>query len=179
MFHHRGHGDHGGQPKSAQRHPENEPPPGVGGALATSGELLDWGAGTFRLWPKRKAKSEKRFLCPFLRVGPPCGTPLAIDPARGGRIIAVLSDFPLHKVVLRERAKHERSPSFPDGGREAGHVLGDASKRIEEETQAMLDYINDELVPVVRENSSKGLHVAADKLKDSATYLDTKKQNQG
>ena len=42
----------------------------------------------------------------------------------------------------------------------------------------MIDYINDEVVPLVREHSSKGLHVAADKLKEFANYLDSKKQNQ-
>ena len=73
---------------------------------------------------------------------------------------------------------NDRRP-FQTAGERLDSVLGDASKHIEEQTQAMLDYINDELVPVVRENSSKGLHVAADKLKEFANYLDTKKQNQG
>ena len=44
----------------------------------------------------------------------------------------------------------------------------------EQQTQALIEYINDEVVPLIRENSSKGLHVAADKLKEFATYMDSK-----
>ena len=73
---------------------------------------------------------------------------------------------------------NDRRP-FTTAGERLDSMLGDASKRIEQETQAMIDYINDEVVPLVRENSSKGLHVAADKLKDFANYLDNKKQNPG
>jgi hypothetical protein len=73
---------------------------------------------------------------------------------------------------------NDRRP-FQTAGERLDNILGDASKRIEQETQAMIDYINDEVVPLVREHSSKGLHVAADKLKDFANFLDSKKQNQG
>ena len=68
---------------------------------------------------------------------------------------------------------------FQTAGERLDSILGDASKRLEQQTQAMIDYINDEVVPMIRDNSSKGLHVAADKLKDFATYLDSKKQGQG
>jgi len=68
---------------------------------------------------------------------------------------------------------------FQTAGERLDSILGDASKRLEQQTQAMIDYINDEVVPLIRDNSSKGLHVAADKLKDFATYLDSKKQGQG
>jgi hypothetical protein len=73
---------------------------------------------------------------------------------------------------------NDRRP-FQTAGERLDDILGDASKRIEQETQAMIDYINDEVVPLVREHSSKGLHVAADKLKEFANYMDSKKQNQG
>jgi hypothetical protein len=73
---------------------------------------------------------------------------------------------------------NDRRP-FQTAGERLDNILGDASKRIEQETQAMIDYINDEVVPLVREHSSKGLLVAADKLKDFANFLDSKKQNQG
>jgi len=65
---------------------------------------------------------------------------------------------------------------FQTAGERLDSILGDTSRRIEEQTQAVLDYINDEVVPLIRENSSKGLHVAADKLKDFANYLDANKQ---
>ena len=68
---------------------------------------------------------------------------------------------------------------FRTAGERLDSIFGDASKRIEQETQQIIDYINDEVVPLVREHSSKGLHVAAGKLKEFADYLDSKKQNQG
>ena len=66
---------------------------------------------------------------------------------------------------------------FQTAGQRLDSILGDASKRIEQETQQIIDYINDEVVPLIRQNSSKGLHVAADKLKEFANYMDSKKQN--
>jgi len=68
---------------------------------------------------------------------------------------------------------------FQTAGQRLDSILGDASKQVEQKTQALIDYINDEVVPQIRENSSKGLHVAAEKLKEFADYMDSKKQNQG
>jgi hypothetical protein len=68
---------------------------------------------------------------------------------------------------------------FQTAGERLDSILGDASRRIEEQTQAVLDYINDEVVPMVRDNSSKGLQTAADKLKEFANYLDSKQQKPG
>ena len=78
---------------------------------------------------------------------------------------------------MNAQTPNDRRP-FQTAGERLDNILGDASKRIEQETQAMIDYINDEVVPLVREHSSKGLHVAAAKLKEFATYLDSKKQDQ-
>ncbi len=75
---------------------------------------------------------------------------------------------------MNAKNTNDRRP-FQTAGEHLDSMLGDASKRIEEQTQAVLDYINDEVVPLIRENSSKGLHVAADKLKEFANLLDSKK----
>ena len=68
---------------------------------------------------------------------------------------------------------NDRRP-FQTAGERLDSILGDASKQVEQQTQALIEYINDEVVPLIRENSSKGLHVAADKLKEFATYMDSK-----
>ncbi len=65
---------------------------------------------------------------------------------------------------------------FQTAGERLDSILGDASKQVEQQTQALIDYINDEVVPMIRENSGKGLHVAADKLKEFANYMDAKKE---
>jgi hypothetical protein len=73
---------------------------------------------------------------------------------------------------------NDRRP-FQRAGERLDDIVGDASKRIEKETQLMIDYINDEVVPLIREHSSKGLQIAADKLKEFANFLESKKQGQG
>ena len=51
-------------------------------------------------------------------------------------------------------------------------VLGDTTHRIEEETQRLLAYINDELVPAIREHSSNALRIASEKLKQAAEMME-------
>ena len=69
----------------------------------------------------------------------------------------------------------DRRP-FSTAGQKLDDVIGDAAKRIEEETKQLLAYINDEVVPMVRQHSTTGLRVASDKLKELADYMDSAKQ---
>ncbi len=69
---------------------------------------------------------------------------------------------------------------FQTAGERLDDVLGDASKRIEEETQNLIAYINNELVPAIREHSSYGLRIASEKLKQAADMMDAgTKQKKG
>jgi phage-related holin len=70
--------------------------------------------------------------------------------------------------------------SFQTAGAKLDDVLGDASKRIEEETKTLIAYINNELVPAIREHSSNGMRMASEKLKQAADMMDAgKKQKKG
>jgi hypothetical protein len=69
----------------------------------------------------------------------------------------------------------DRRP-FSTAGQKLDDVIGDTAKRIEEETKQLIAYLNDEVVPLVRENSTKGLRVASDKLKELADYMESAKQ---
>ncbi len=81
-------------------------------------------------------------------------------------------------MVQKKSAKRGRP--FQTAGERLDDVLGDASKRIEEETQTLIAYINDELVPAIREHSSYGLRVASEKLKQAADMMEAgKKQKKG
>jgi len=51
-------------------------------------------------------------------------------------------------------------------------VLGDTTHRIEEETQKLLAYINDELVPAIREHSSNALRIASEKMSQAAELME-------
>jgi hypothetical protein len=61
---------------------------------------------------------------------------------------------------------------FENFGRKIDETVNKAAPRVEEELKRVIAYLNDEVVPKVRENSSKGLRVAADQLTKLAEHLD-------
>jgi len=71
--------------------------------------------------------------------------------------------------------KNARRP-FTTAGERLDDMLGDTTRRIEEETQLLIAYINDELVPAIRQHSSKGLRVASEKLKQAADLMESGQQ---
>jgi hypothetical protein len=58
---------------------------------------------------------------------------------------------------------------------DAGRKLGEAAARLEQETEKFIRYLNDEVVPQVREHSSRGLRRASEELAKFADYLDETK----
>jgi glutamyl-tRNA reductase len=61
---------------------------------------------------------------------------------------------------------------FSTAGERMDDFFGDASTRIEKETQQLITFINDELVPAIRDHSSKALRVASEKLKQAADMME-------
>ena len=55
--------------------------------------------------------------------------------------------------------------------------LREAATRAEEELRRVVTYINDEVVPLVRQHSTTGLRVASDKLKEFADYMESTKKD--
>jgi hypothetical protein len=53
--------------------------------------------------------------------------------------------------------------------------VNDAAERLEKESAELIAYINREVVPAVREHSSKALRIAADKLQKLADFMDENK----
>jgi hypothetical protein len=76
---------------------------------------------------------------------------------------------------VTEPNKNARRP-FQTAGERLDDLLGDASARIEEETQTLINYINDELVPAIRQHSTNALRVASEKLQQAADHMDSRKQ---
>ena len=68
---------------------------------------------------------------------------------------------------------------FSAAGQKLDETIAEAAKRIEEETKQLLNYINDEVVPMVRAHSTTGLRVASDKLKELADYMESTKKEKG
>jgi hypothetical protein len=78
-------------------------------------------------------------------------------------------------LAVTEENKNARRP-FQTAGQRLDDMLGDASARIEEETQQLIKYINDELVPAIREHSSNALRIASEKLSQAADHMDKNKR---
>jgi glutamyl-tRNA reductase len=65
-----------------------------------------------------------------------------------------------------------QSDEFRDFGRKVEEKFNQARPRVEEELKRVIDYLNDEVVPSVRDNSSKALKVAAEQLAKLAERID-------
>ena len=65
---------------------------------------------------------------------------------------------------------------FEQFGRKVDEHLGGCSDRIEDDVKRVITYLNDKVVPEVRENSSKALRVAAEHLGRLAEHLDRRRE---
>ncbi len=57
-----------------------------------------------------------------------------------------------------------------------GRAIGSAAGQVEHETERLVTYINNEVVPAVRGHSSRALRTAAEKLARFADYIDSLKK---
>jgi hypothetical protein len=60
-----------------------------------------------------------------------------------------------------------------DASARINRSVANIAATLEKETAEMVKYMNDEVVPAVRVNSSKALRVAAGKLSEFAEFLET------
>ena len=54
--------------------------------------------------------------------------------------------------------------------------VADAAERLEKEIPEFIKYLNDEVVPAVRQHSTKALRVASGKLAEFADYMEQNQQ---
>jgi hypothetical protein len=64
-------------------------------------------------------------------------------------------------------------------GERVGRKIGEVVGQLEKETERLIQYINAEVVPAVRQESTVGLRKAAEKLAEFADYLDDQKRKRG
>lgn len=64
--------------------------------------------------------------------------------------------------------------SFEDFGRKVNNEIGQATQKMEQEGEKLIAYLNNEVVPAIRGNSSKALRVAAEKLSQLANFMEQK-----
>jgi hypothetical protein len=61
---------------------------------------------------------------------------------------------------------------FEDFGKKMDERLGQAMPKVEEELKKVIAYLNDQVVPQLRQDSAQALHAAADRLRKLAQQLD-------
>jgi hypothetical protein len=69
---------------------------------------------------------------------------------------------------------HQQRPPYSSDstGERVNRKIEEAARTLELETERLIQYINNEVVPEVRKHSSRGLRTASDKLREFAEYLD-------
>jgi len=69
----------------------------------------------------------------------------------------------------------ETEGRFEDMGRKVDECMGDFPDRFEAEVKRVITYLNDRVVPELRENSSKALRLAAEQLNKLAEHLESRR----
>jgi F0F1-type ATP synthase membrane subunit b/b' len=59
-----------------------------------------------------------------------------------------------------------------DASARVSRTVADAAERIEKEIPEFINYLNNEVVPAVRQHSTKALRVASEKLSEFADYME-------
>jgi hypothetical protein len=57
-----------------------------------------------------------------------------------------------------------------------GKTMGEVANTLEKESTELINYLNDEVVPAVRQQSTKALRIAAEKLTWLANYMDSQRK---
>jgi prophage antirepressor-like protein len=59
-----------------------------------------------------------------------------------------------------------------DASARVNKTVGETTERVEKEAAEFIKYLNDEVVPAVRQHSTKAIRVAAEKLNELANYME-------
>ena len=76
---------------------------------------------------------------------------------------------------MAETTSHGGRSTFEDFGRKVDAHFGKVGPRIEDEVKRVIGYLNDQVVPQVRQNSSSALRAAAEQLTRLADHLDQRR----
>ena len=74
------------------------------------------------------------------------------------------------------KRESNRASNMEETGRRIGRQLGEAQRTFQEQVQQVIDYLDKEVVPTVRNESSRSLRVAAEKLSKLADMMDEQKK---
>lgn len=69
------------------------------------------------------------------------------------------------------------SRKVEDASARVNKTVADMAERIEKDSAELITYLNNEVVPAVRQHSTKALRVAAEKMQQLADYMDQAKKS--
>jgi len=75
-----------------------------------------------------------------------------------------------------KKSSTSRASRMEETGRKIGRTLGEAERRIQDDLQQVIDYLDKEVVVTVRNESSRGLRIAAEKLSKLADFMDQQRK---
>jgi len=61
---------------------------------------------------------------------------------------------------------------FNQASSRVNKAVNDTAERVEKEATEFIKYLNDEVVPAVRQHSTKALRIAAEKMTELANYME-------
>jgi prophage antirepressor-like protein len=65
-----------------------------------------------------------------------------------------------------------RNDKWADTASRVNKNVSDTAERMEKEATEFIRYLNDEVVPAVRQHSTRALRIAAQKMQELANYMD-------
>jgi len=69
------------------------------------------------------------------------------------------------------------SRKVEDASARVNKTVADMAERIEKDSAELITYLNNEVVPAVRQHSTQALRVAAEKMQQLADYMDQAKKS--
>ena len=88
-------------------------------------------------------------------------------------IIIALWNFAIETVTLERRKDRQHWTHHIS---HAGSKIDEAAERVEREAEQFIRYLNDEVVPAIRTQSTRALRTAAEKMQDFADYMEKHKK---
>jgi hypothetical protein len=73
---------------------------------------------------------------------------------------------------VKDKARFERI------GRKLDEEIGEATRKLEAESDRVIAYLNNEVVPAIRQRSSKALRTAAEQLSKLAEYMESHRRRE-
>jgi bisphosphoglycerate-dependent phosphoglycerate mutase len=75
-------------------------------------------------------------------------------------------------IMVQQPFNDKGSGLLEDFGKKVDERLNQTMPRVEEELKKVIAYLNDQVVPQLRQDSAQALHAAADRLRKLAQQLD-------